>query len=76
MQGGERPAKVKWTQPFLSPLTPLSHSAALQTFIDVADDTHEEDNVNQLLELTGNLPLAISLIACVARAEGCVSAIA
>ncbi|KAJ7242420.1 P-loop containing nucleoside triphosphate hydrolase protein, partial [Mycena rebaudengoi] len=76
MRGAERPAKVKWTQPFLSPLTPLPHSAALQTFFDVADNTHEEDGVNQLLELTGNLPLAVSLIASVAGAEGCGCAIA
>ncbi|KAJ7244116.1 hypothetical protein C8J57DRAFT_1243234 [Mycena rebaudengoi] len=76
MRGAERPAKVKWTQPFLSPLTPLPHSAALQIFFDVADNTHEEDSVNQLLELTGNLPLAVSLIASVAGAEGCDSALA
>jgi hypothetical protein len=76
MRGAERPTKVKWTQPFLSPLTPLSHSAALQTFFDIADNIHEEDNVNQLLELTGNLPLAISLISSVAGAEGCDSALA
>ncbi|KAJ7253147.1 hypothetical protein C8J57DRAFT_1660242 [Mycena rebaudengoi] len=76
MRGAERPAKIKWTQPFLPPLTPLSHSAALQTFFDVADDTHEEDSVNQLLELTGNLPLAVSLIASVAGAEGCDSTLA
>ncbi|KAJ7288777.1 P-loop containing nucleoside triphosphate hydrolase protein, partial [Mycena rebaudengoi] len=76
MRGAERPAKVKWTQPFISPLSPLSHSAALQTFFDVADDTHEEESVNQLLALTGNLPLAISLISSVAGAEGCDSALA
>ncbi|KAJ7263707.1 hypothetical protein C8J57DRAFT_1470540 [Mycena rebaudengoi] len=76
MRGAERPAKVKWTQPFLSPLTPLPHSAALQTFFDVADNNHEEASVNQLLELTGNLPLAVNLIASVAGAEGCDSALA
>ncbi|KAJ7289449.1 hypothetical protein C8J57DRAFT_1706293 [Mycena rebaudengoi] len=76
MRGAERPAKVKWTQPFLAPLTPLPHSAALQIFFDVADNIHEEESVSQLLELTGNLPLAISLIASVAGAEGCESALA
>ncbi|KAJ7268888.1 P-loop containing nucleoside triphosphate hydrolase protein, partial [Mycena rebaudengoi] len=76
MRGAERPEKVKWTRPFLSPLHPLPHFAALQTFFDVADNTHEEESVNQLLELTGNLPLAVSLIASVAGAEGCGSAIA
>jgi hypothetical protein len=76
MRGAERPAKVKWTQPFLPPLAPLPRSAALQTFLDVADNTHDEESVNHLLELTGNLPLAISLIASVAGAEGCENAIA
>ncbi|KAJ7262045.1 P-loop containing nucleoside triphosphate hydrolase protein [Mycena rebaudengoi] len=47
-----------------------------KTFFDVADNIHEEGSVNQLLELTGNLPLAISLIASVAGAEGCDSALA
>ncbi|KAJ7288909.1 P-loop containing nucleoside triphosphate hydrolase protein [Mycena rebaudengoi] len=71
MRGGERPAKVKWTRPFLPPLDPLSTSAALQTFIDVADDTHHQESVKHLLELTGNLPLAVSLISSVASHEGC-----
>ncbi|KAJ7245846.1 P-loop containing nucleoside triphosphate hydrolase protein [Mycena rebaudengoi] len=75
MRGAERPAKVKWTQPFLPPLATLPHSAALQTFFDVADNTHDSESVNQLLELTGNLPLAVSLIATVAGAEGCDSAL-
>ncbi|KAJ7278826.1 P-loop containing nucleoside triphosphate hydrolase protein, partial [Mycena rebaudengoi] len=75
MRGAERPAKVRWTQPFLAPLAPLPHFAALQTFFDVADNTHDEESVNHLLELTGNLPLAVSLIASVAGAEGCDSAI-
>ncbi|KAJ7288733.1 P-loop containing nucleoside triphosphate hydrolase protein, partial [Mycena rebaudengoi] len=75
MRGAERPAKVKWTRPILAPLDPLSTSAALQTFVDVADDIHHQDNVKQLLELTGNLPLAVSLIASVASHEGCNQAI-
>ncbi|KAJ7288743.1 P-loop containing nucleoside triphosphate hydrolase protein, partial [Mycena rebaudengoi] len=75
MRGAERPAKVKWTRPFLAPLDPLSASAALQTFVEVADDIHHQDSVKQLLELTGNLPLAVSLIASIASHEGCDQAI-
>lgn len=71
MRGAERPAKVKWSHPFLEPLCPLSGFAALQTFLDEADDFHEEDSVKNLLDLTGNLPLAVSLIASVASYEGC-----
>jgi hypothetical protein len=62
---------VQWTRPFLAPLSPLSNAAALQTFIDVADDVQDDSGVHQLLDLTGNLPLAVSLIASVAGSEGC-----
>ncbi|KAJ7267900.1 P-loop containing nucleoside triphosphate hydrolase protein, partial [Mycena rebaudengoi] len=76
LRGTERPAKVKWTRPFLSPLGPLSDSAAHETFFDIADGTHDKNHVKQLLSLTGNLPLAVSLIASVAAHEGCASALA
>ncbi|KAJ6626077.1 hypothetical protein B0H10DRAFT_1942216 [Mycena sp. CBHHK59/15] len=71
MRGAERPGKAKWTRPFLGPLEPLSDSAALQTFIDIADDSHKESSVKELLELTGNLPLAVSLMVNIASHEGC-----
>ncbi|KAJ7807633.1 hypothetical protein B0H14DRAFT_2872376, partial [Mycena olivaceomarginata] len=71
MRGTERPDRVKWTKPFLAPLKPLSHLAALQTFIDIADDDHAESSIFKLLDLTGNLPLAVNLIAHVAAYEGC-----
>ncbi|KAJ7253885.1 P-loop containing nucleoside triphosphate hydrolase protein, partial [Mycena rebaudengoi] len=71
LRGAERPSKVKWTRPFLAPLEPLSNVAALQTFIDVADEGHDDASIKELLELTGNLPLAVSLIASVAGSEGC-----
>ncbi|KAJ6562772.1 hypothetical protein DFH09DRAFT_1082733 [Mycena vulgaris] len=63
MRGAERPGKVKWTRPFLAPLKPLTDEAAMETFADIADDRHDESSVRQLLELTGNLPLAVNLIA-------------
>ncbi|KAJ7203918.1 P-loop containing nucleoside triphosphate hydrolase protein, partial [Mycena rebaudengoi] len=75
MRGAERPSKVKWTKPFLAPLKPLSNVAARQTFDAVADDGHDDASVTDLLELTGNLPLAVSLIASVADSEGCVQAL-
>ncbi|KAJ7269221.1 hypothetical protein C8J57DRAFT_1609547 [Mycena rebaudengoi] len=58
LRGAERPRKVKWTCPFLEPLEPLSNVAAHQTFIEIADDGHDDDSIKELLELTGNLPLA------------------
>ncbi|KAJ7240962.1 hypothetical protein C8J57DRAFT_1562023 [Mycena rebaudengoi] len=75
LRGTERPSKVKWTRPFLAPLEPLSNMAAQQTFIDVADDIHDDAIIKELLDLTGNLPLAVSLIASVADSEGCAKAL-
>ncbi|KAJ7268551.1 P-loop containing nucleoside triphosphate hydrolase protein [Mycena rebaudengoi] len=75
LRGAEHPSKVKWTRPFLAPLKPLSNVAAQQTFIEVADEGHDDASIKELLELTGNLPLAVSLIASVASAEGCAKAL-
>jgi hypothetical protein len=44
----------------LAPLKPLSNVAAWQTFIAVADDCHDNAGIKEVLELTGNLPLAVS----------------
>ncbi|KAJ7262367.1 P-loop containing nucleoside triphosphate hydrolase protein, partial [Mycena rebaudengoi] len=71
MRGAERPNRVKWTRPFIPPLEPLSDSAAHQTFIEIADEIHEEIGIQKLLALTDNLPLAVSLIASVAAHDGC-----
>ncbi|KAJ7624257.1 hypothetical protein DFH06DRAFT_1305146 [Mycena polygramma] len=71
MRGAERPAKVAWTHPFLPPLRPLEQDAACQIFIDIADAVHDPQEVDQILALTDNMPLAISLLANVAGSEGC-----
>ncbi|KAJ7683713.1 P-loop containing nucleoside triphosphate hydrolase protein [Mycena rosella] len=76
MRGAERPSKVRWTRPFLPPLTPLSRIAARQTFIDIADDTHDDSDIDELISLTDNLPLALNLIANVAGSEGCAMTLA
>ncbi|KAJ7819733.1 P-loop containing nucleoside triphosphate hydrolase protein, partial [Mycena leptocephala] len=71
MRGAERPAKVAWTRPFLQPLKPLEQDAARQTFIDIADNTHNPEEVKQVLSLTDHMPLAITLLAHLADSEGC-----
>ncbi|KAJ7681013.1 hypothetical protein DFH06DRAFT_434239, partial [Mycena polygramma] len=71
IRGAERPAKVAWTHPFLLPLSPLDGDAARQTFIDIADDVHNTEEVDKVLALTDNMPLAISLLAHLVDAEGC-----
>ncbi|KAF8200501.1 P-loop containing nucleoside triphosphate hydrolase protein, partial [Mycena galopus ATCC 62051] len=71
MRGAERPAKVQWTRPFVHPLLPLTHEAARQTFLDIADDVHDPRDVDKLLLLTDNLALAVDLIARLVDHEGC-----
>ncbi|KAJ7467845.1 P-loop containing nucleoside triphosphate hydrolase protein [Mycena galericulata] len=71
MRGAERPAKVRWTHPFLPPLEPLSAEAAWEMFIDIADDIHDTKEIDQLLHLTDHMPLAVDLIAHLVDAEGC-----
>ncbi|KAJ7257669.1 P-loop containing nucleoside triphosphate hydrolase protein, partial [Mycena rebaudengoi] len=71
MRGAERPEKIKWTRPFPRPLIPLSRAAAHDVFVDIAEDMHDEGKVQQLLDLTDNLPLAVSLMASVVGYEGC-----
>ncbi|KAJ7204161.1 hypothetical protein GGX14DRAFT_698881 [Mycena pura] len=76
MRGAERPNRVKWTRPFIQPLEPLEDAAALQTFCDIAGDDHEESLVHELLNLSGNLPLAVDLIANVVVYDGCATTLA
>ncbi|KAJ7489216.1 P-loop containing nucleoside triphosphate hydrolase protein, partial [Mycena latifolia] len=76
MRGAERPAKIRWTHPFLPPLKPLAYEAARQTFFDIADDFHNSNNVDELLLLTDNVPLAVNLVAHLVDYEGCESVLA
>ncbi|KAJ7343713.1 hypothetical protein DFH08DRAFT_810270 [Mycena albidolilacea] len=71
MRGAERPGKVRWTHPFLHPLVPLTQVAAHQTFIEIADGIHNKSEVDRLLGITDNIPLAVQLIATIAGSEGC-----
>ncbi|KAF8216904.1 hypothetical protein K438DRAFT_1748052 [Mycena galopus ATCC 62051] len=70
MRGAERPAKVKWSHPFLLPLQPLSNDAARQTFIEITDSSNTIEEMDQLLGFTDNMPLAVDLIAHLVDYEG------
>ncbi|KAJ7445327.1 hypothetical protein FB451DRAFT_1376213, partial [Mycena latifolia] len=73
MRGLERPGGIRWTRPFLPPLEPLDDAAARQIYLDIAGDPVddlEEAQVHELLSLTDNLPLAITLLASTASFEG------
>ncbi|KAJ7732674.1 hypothetical protein B0H16DRAFT_1328562 [Mycena metata] len=71
MRGTERPFKVQWTRPFLQPLPPLTQDAARKMFVDIVDDKHPLEEVDQVLSLTDNMPLSISLLAHLVDMEGC-----
>ncbi|KAJ7336779.1 P-loop containing nucleoside triphosphate hydrolase protein, partial [Mycena albidolilacea] len=66
MQGAERPAKVHWTHPFLLPLQSLSDEAAQQTFMEITDNR----DIEQILQFTDKMPLAVNLIAYLSLYEG------
>ncbi|KAJ7484866.1 hypothetical protein B0H11DRAFT_1163320 [Mycena galericulata] len=70
MRGAERPGRVRWTRPFLMPLKPLSADAARGMFMDIADDSCDMEEMDQLLRLTDNMPLAVDLIAHLVDYEG------
>src|ERR1700761_5121235 len=71
MRGAERPGQVRWTRPFLEPLLPLAYGAARKTFIDIAGENHDTNDMDKILHLTDNMPLAIDLIEHLVDSEGC-----
>ncbi|KAF8183075.1 P-loop containing nucleoside triphosphate hydrolase protein, partial [Mycena galopus ATCC 62051] len=76
MRGAERPAKVRWTRPFLIPLQPLGQDAARKILVDIADSDHDSRDIDKVLLLTDNMPLAINLIAHLVDLEGCTNVLA
>ncbi|KAF7354196.1 NB-ARC domain-containing protein [Mycena venus] len=72
MRGAQRPGKVKWNRPFMPPLRPLHPSASTQIFYDISDPPTmaELSDFEEIMSMTGHLPLAVSLMASVASSEG------
>ncbi|KAJ7055185.1 hypothetical protein C8F01DRAFT_462690 [Mycena amicta] len=77
LRGSERPTNVRWTRPFLAPLTPVDLGAAQQIFLDIADTAGDSDSaeIRKILSLTDNMPLTIHLMAHVVDSEGPAAAI-
>ncbi|TFK35516.1 hypothetical protein BDQ12DRAFT_759846 [Crucibulum laeve] len=71
MRGVERPGKIRWTRPFLAPLEPLTDDAAEEIFRDISDLNNDDPDLIELLKLTDNLPLAVTLMAHLAESETC-----
>ncbi|KAF8558473.1 hypothetical protein OG21DRAFT_1481455 [Imleria badia] len=70
LRGSERPLKSQWTRPFLLPLRPLDLQAARSTFVSISDISEKDPNLEELLQVVDNLPLAITLSS---RARPCFS---
>ncbi|EJD47523.1 hypothetical protein AURDEDRAFT_163394 [Auricularia subglabra TFB-10046 SS5] len=70
LRGTERPAGMARTRPFLPPLSPLSDAAATQAFLSIADvPDSQSGSMETLLQHTGNIPLAIILLATLAQSQ-------
>jgi hypothetical protein len=67
MRDQERPLNVQWSRPFIQPLKPINDIAARETFRQIADP-EDDTSLTELLALTGNLPLTVTLLA---SFEGC-----
>ncbi|KAJ7828442.1 hypothetical protein B0H14DRAFT_2811975 [Mycena olivaceomarginata] len=68
------PSEFRGTvEEFLSLLTDIPHLALIRlaNLVDIADDFHEKKHIKTLLSLTGNLPLAVGIIAHLVDYEGC-----
>ncbi|KAJ7135803.1 hypothetical protein C8R44DRAFT_848628 [Mycena epipterygia] len=70
MRGAERPTKTRWTRPFLPPLETLNRAAAREVFLDIVDEIKDDSQLEALLDLTDNLPLALNLLANITAYEG------
>jgi tetratricopeptide (TPR) repeat protein len=69
LRGSELPYGTAWTRPFVPPLAPLDHVAALSTFTAISDKPKEDVNISKLLKALDNWPLAITLMANLAQYE-------
>ncbi|VDB88591.1 unnamed protein product [Peniophora sp. CBMAI 1063] len=66
-RGGDRPAGVAWTRPFLPQIIPLSIVAALDTWDDICG-SHDEYS-EKLVQAVDCVPLAVTLLANLAQSE-------
>jgi hypothetical protein len=68
MRGSERPGQVEWAP--LHSLAPLDATDTAQVFKDVAGRQHVDEFGKKLLNATGGLPLAVTLLGHLAQVEG------
>ncbi|KAJ7626172.1 hypothetical protein FB45DRAFT_75915 [Roridomyces roridus] len=71
LRGSSRPRQIRWTRPFLPPLSPIDADAARQTFLDISDAPPEDAGMQKLLEIAEGVPGVITHLAGLASFEGC-----
>ncbi|KAJ7614971.1 hypothetical protein FB45DRAFT_1064584 [Roridomyces roridus] len=75
LRGSSRPRQIRWTRPFLPPLSPIDADAARQTFLDISDappeDQDDDGGMQKLLEIAEGVPGVITHLAGLASFEGC-----
>jgi hypothetical protein len=59
MRGAERPMGIRWSRPFIQPLETLNRRAAKECFLDIVDNMEDDSQLDALLDLTDNVPLAV-----------------
>ncbi|KAI0291065.1 hypothetical protein B0F90DRAFT_1929035 [Multifurca ochricompacta] len=65
MRGTVRPAQTHWTQPFLPPLTTLTHDAARGVWEQITGNY--DDSARELIKAVDYIPLAVNLLAHLAQ---------
>jgi hypothetical protein len=56
------PHRISWSQPELSPLSPLSIDAARDLYVNIHPEAKEDERLDELLDELGGMPLAVRLI--------------
>ena len=68
MRGQARPCpSLKWTQPILPPLPPLTLEPACDTFTDISPETTVDNSIQELVNLVDRVPLAVVIMASLAQ---------
>ncbi|KZV76216.1 TPR-like protein [Peniophora sp. CONT] len=68
-RGSTRPKGVRWTQPFLEPISPLTRDASLQTWDAICGPNKRGEYTTKLIQAVDDVPLAVTLLANLVQSE-------
>jgi tetratricopeptide (TPR) repeat protein len=71
LRGADKPYGIMWTRPMLPPLKPLGLEAAKKAFLAQADVPEDDPYLEPLMDAVDRMPLAVTLIAALARYTKC-----